>query len=395
VKIAFLSPDVPFPVRHGGHVRTFGLIRSLSSFATLHVLAVGDPADASRPKTRAAFEALGATIQAFRPLGPGHRLGLVSRRPHALWHYDAPSLRAALRAETADIVHVEEAVMAQYAGAVAGPAILDRQKIEWVYHRAVRHLGPGSRLSPLSWLRALRSRLEAARFHRWDLSLKDRFAAVLALGERDRRLLGTLFGAERVHDIPNGVDPGIALPSPRTSQVRFVLLYGSLDYPPNAEAHDQYFRGIWPLIRGATELKTLVVGGGPPLLPLPTGDPRIEIRGFVPDMMSVLGGPGVLVVPLRVGGGIRNKILEALAAGMPVVSTGVGAEGLDIEDGRHYLRADTPGDTAAAIVRLVQDPALVASLARAGSDHVESRYRWPRIAAALEPIYRRAAATRA
>src|SRR5262249_36184424 len=142
---------------------------------------------------------------------------------------------------------------------------------------------------------------------------------------------------------PNGVSPEIALPRSRTGDVSFVLLYGSLDYPPNAEANEAYFREVWPALRAADpDLRTVVVGHGTPLRPLPADDPRVEVRGFVPDVMTVLGSAGALVVPLRVGGGLRNKVLEALAAGMPVVSSRVGAEDLGLEDGRHFLAAETP-----------------------------------------------------
>jgi polysaccharide biosynthesis protein PslH len=394
MRVLFFAPEVPFPVRHGGHVRSFGMIRCLSGFASVHVLAIGDPAQLERAELRAAFQSLGATIEAFLPTGPGRRIGLVSGRPHALWHYWSPALAQAVRAQLAqappDLAFFEEMVMAQYAGLLDCPAILDRQKVEWAYHRNVERFPTATAIvSPLRWLSMLRSRLEAIRFRRWEGELRPRFRTVLVLGEGDRRLLTPIHGEDVVRTVANGVDPAIRLPSARTRAVRFVLLYGSLDYPPNEEANQLYFRKVWPALRRASDLRTLVVGHGVPRRPLPTQDPRVEFRGFVDRIMSVLGEAGVLLVPLRVGGGIRNKILEALAAGMPVVSTGVGAEDLDLVEDRHYLRAESPKEMAEAALRLTQDPALVASLGQAGSRLVEERYRWEGVAGIVETLCRR------
>jgi glycosyltransferase involved in cell wall biosynthesis len=396
LKILFLSPDVPYPVRHGGHGRSFGLIRCLSTFASVHVLAIGAPEDADRPETREAFAAIGATIESFPALGPGRRLGLAGRTPLALWHYRSPALADALRSRAAreppDVAHFEEAVMAQYAPLLDCPAVLDRQKVEWVYLRSVRHfLSPADALSPTCWWRAVRSRLEAARFRRWDESLRDRFAAVLVLGDGDRSALTPVYDGAAVHVIPSGVARAIRTPAARTREVRFVLLYGTLDYPPNAEANELYFREVWPGLRRAEpRLSTLVVGHGVPPRPLPA-DERVELRGFVPDILPVLGGPGALLVPLRVGGGMRTKILEALAAGMPVVSTAIGAENIGLVDGRHYLRAESPAEMTDALLRLARSPELAASLASAGAELIEERYRWEAITRRVELVYREAA----
>jgi len=371
-------------------VRACGMVRCLSRFASVHLLAIGDPDAARRPEVR---EGLGASIEAFPAIGPGRRLGLAGRRPHGLWHYRSPGLATALgtrRVETpTDLAFFEEAVMAQYAGFVGCPAVLDRQKIEWAYHASVRRfLTPAERLSPQAWLRAVRSRLEASRFRRFEQELRGRFGAVFVLGEGDRRLLAPIHGEEVVHVVANGVDARIRMSASRTREVRFVLLYGSLDYPPNAEAQELYFRRVWPALRAASSLDTVVVGHGRPLRPLPTRDPRVQFRGFVPEVLPVLSGPGLLLVPLRVGGGIRNKILEALGAGMPVVSTGVGAENLGLVDGRHYLQAESPAQMIEAVLRLARDPALVASLARAGSRLVEESFRWERIGQQIESVCR-------
>jgi glycosyltransferase involved in cell wall biosynthesis len=113
----------------------------------------------------------------------------------------------------------------------------------------------------------------------------------------------------------------------------------------------------------------------------------VEVLGYVPRIADVLSGPGVLVAPLRVGGGSRTKILEALAAGMPVVSTDAGVENIGVKEGRHYLRADNAEEVVDAVVRLARNPRLVSALAREGTAHIESRFRWDSIGRDLQPIY--------
>jgi glycosyltransferase involved in cell wall biosynthesis len=392
VRVLFLAPYVPFPVRSGGHNRTLGLLRALASFATLDVLAIGSPDDAELPEARRALGPLAASLEVHPATGPGAAeadAGDLARLPDAACHFRSPGLAEAIalgRSPRPDLVHLEELVMAQYLDVLPAPAVVDRQKLEWRYHEEMAGRGGAE----AEWHRA-----EAARFRAWERRLRGRFAAVLAVGEADRELLARSEDAGRVHVAPIAVDDALRFPADRTSAVEHVLLYGSFDYAPNREANARFFAEVWPRLRqAAPDLRVAVVGSGTPPPELPREDPRVELRGYVADVAPVLAGPGVLAVPLRVGGGARTKVLEALAAGMPVVSTAVGVEGLGLTPGRHYLRAEDAEACVAAILRLAREPGLVASLGRAGAELVDARFRWAAIGAALRPVYERAAATR-
>lgn len=390
MRIAFLSPYLPCPVRHGGQNRTLGLIRCLTRFASVEVLAIGDPRASDVDEARSRLEALGARLSVFQATGPGPaeadapRSGSSTadprRLPIAAAHFRSPALREALAALEPDVLHVEEMAMAQYAGVVRCSHVIDRQKVEWLYHAALSRSGGDGPAGHA---------LEAARFRSWEGAMRGRFAKVLVTGPADREALIPFHGSESVHVVPIGVDERISRPQGRTAEIRHVLLYGTLDYPPNTDANELYLRDVWPLLRGALpDLRTLVVGSGraPASLSLDR-DARVELRGYVPEVASVLAGPGVLVVPLRVGGGSRTKVLEALAAGMPVVSTRIGVENLGLTPGRHYLEAETRAAMAAAIERLVRDPPLAAALGREGAAHVDAGFRWEGIGRSLEPIY--------
>jgi glycosyltransferase involved in cell wall biosynthesis len=375
VRAFFLSPYAPWPVRHGGHNRAWSLIRALSRLGAVHVFAIGDPAE---ERSRASIDALGragVTAEVHAPTGPGPAEADPAdllRPPDALSHFRSPTLARALadraRAGAPDLVLVfmEELVMAQYADGLGSPLVIDRQKIEWRYHEALAAMGAD----------AAAHRAEAARFRRFDESLAGRFAAVLVTGRGDAVPLEPLHGADRVHVVPIAVDDRFSRPADRTAAVEHVVLYGTVDYPPNALANASYFREVWPVLQKALPaLRTLVVGSGAPPSSLPAADPRVEVRGFVEDIAPVLQGPGVLVVPLRVGGGSRTKILEALACGMPVVATEVAVENLGLLPGRHYLRAETPAETAEAVLRLVRDPALAEGLGREGAARIDAAFR--------------------
>jgi glycosyltransferase involved in cell wall biosynthesis len=385
MRVLFLSPYVPYPVRDGGRLRAEGLIRCLTRFSEVHVLAVGEPRDADSVLSQQRLAAQGVALDVFGATGPdpGETNGQdVARDPDAVPHFRSPGLAAAVSARSRDwapdVVHFEELVMAQYAAGVTAPRVLDRQKIEWAFHEALA-AGAGSE--------AEAHRREASRFRRFEAATAGLFARTLVTGESDRRLLESI-GAPAVDVVPNGVDEGIVAPTAGRREVREVLLYGTLDYAPNVEANAFYFREVWPLLaRTHPELRTLVVGSGPAPAALRQTGPRVDLRGYVPEIAPLLQGPRVLVVPLRVGGGVRNKILQALAAGMPVVSTAVGVENLGLVHGRHYWNAETAEEMAAAVTLLVRDPARAEALGRDGAAYVDGAFRWDSIAARLEPIY--------
>jgi glycosyltransferase involved in cell wall biosynthesis len=188
----------------------------------------------------------------------------------------------------------------------------------------------------------------------------------------------------RTVTITNGVDcDQFARPAgPRKPDT--AVFVGATHYFPNEEGVLYFLREVFPLIKDKQpRFRFTVVGGNPPLSQVRYQSDAIEITGFVDDVRPFMWESSVFVVPLRMGGGTHFKIVEAFAAGLPVVSTRLGAEAIPVEDGRELLLADTPAEIAAAVLRVLEDPALAERLARAGQAYVRRHFDWSVIGAKL------------
>jgi glycosyltransferase involved in cell wall biosynthesis len=187
--------------------------------------------------------------------------------------------------------------------------------------------------------------------------------------------------------VATGVDTSYFTPRPADAgDLRHLVFTGSMDWIPNEDAMKHFCHDVLPLIRAEEPGVTLsIVGRAPtPAVQRLADITGVEVTGRVDDVRDYVGRAGVYVVPIRIGGGTRLKIFEAMAMARAVVSTTVGAEGLPVTDGRDVLIADRPDDFAAAVVSLIRDPARRVQLERAARDLVVARYDWSAVAGQLE-----------
>jgi len=207
-----------------------------------------------------------------------------------------------------------------------------------------------------------------------------------------RRLDGTLFSSEvdrgrareilpgiRSAVVPNSVDVDYFRPRPDDPPPdgRTLLFFGTQQYFPNLDGILHFLREIWPILsRRHADCRLKIVGADPVREVLAYRGPRVEVAGLVDDLRPHLASAAAVVVPIRVGGGTRFKVLEAMAMARPIVSTAVGAEGIDVTPGQDVLLADDPASFAEAVARLLEDPRLGSSLGAAGRLLVQGRYSW-------------------
>ncbi len=396
MRILLLSPFVPFPPRDGGRIRILELLRGLSEHHDVEVLALADP-DGDDPDGVAELRRQGYAVgavphrrrrgrAALRSLGRGSvNANLVRSRELAT------RLAQRLSVDRFQTVQCEYADMGAYrTGRPGPPGVLDAHNVEYAVNASMVDTASGLRHFPY---RAY-ARREAARRRREEIITWSQMDHVVTVSEVDRATVSQLAPIVPTTVVPNGVDlarirppdPGSAPPSPAGA-----VFVGKMDYRPNVDAVEWFVADVLPAIRSALPDFELTVVGGPlaPAVQAQRRSPGVQVTGRVADPLPFLHRAAVAVVPVRARSGSRLKLLEALAAGTPVVSTPAGAEGLDVIDGEHLLLAEDPAAFAAAVVRLSHDHGRRQRLATAGRRLVEARYGWGPAVEALRAVHER------
>lgn len=211
-----------------------------------------------------------------------------------------------------------------------------------------------------------------------------RFDHVVAVSPEDAAVFRARYGVERVSSVPTGVDTEIFHPSGTVSrQPASIVFTGSMDWMPNEDGMTFFVEDILPLVQRAVPEATLTIVGRNPttrVRALAEGRSDITVTGTVPDVRPFLESASVVVVPLRIGGGTRIKIYEAMGMERAVVSTTIGAEGLDVVDGEHILLADDPQSFADAVIGLLHAPERAEQVGRQAASHVRAHFGWAAVA---------------
>ncbi len=232
--------------------------------------------------------------------------------------------------------------------------------------------------------------LQRRRMEEFERSVCRAVRNIVAVSEQDARIMREQYGAKCVSAVPTGVDIDyFRRPSPAPERTADLVFTGSMDWMPNVDGAVWFVQEVLPRIRKQISGCTVAIAGRHPaaqLRSLAQEDPGIIVTGTVPDIRPWLWGSAVSIVPLRIGGGTRIKIYEAMAAGTPVVSTTVGAEGLDVEQGETILLADDPAEFADACITLLRDQRQAARISANAREMVSNRYSWEAVADVFERI---------
>ncbi|HET7077607.1 MAG TPA: glycosyltransferase [Chloroflexia bacterium] len=400
MRILWLCSYAPYPPDFGGARRTYNLLAQAARAGhsiDLLALATGDPAQDAA--TVDALRALCAHVELVRDpwalpaaLGAadpaavarkrrGQLQSLLSRRSYQFYSHYSARLQAALDRRAAavqyDLVQVEFSQMAYYRLPVGVPAVLDLHNVEYEVLGRVAAGGGAP-------LRRLYNWAEYRKFRRAEPQLWRRFATLLVTSERDGVLVRQHLPGARPVVVPNGVDTAFFHPAPPGAGPEpgadpQIVFTGMMAYYPNHDGALYFADAIWPAIRQALPAaRWLIVGvAPPPEVRALDGTAGITVTGRVDDVRPYVWRSGASVVPLRMGGGTRLKIVEALAMGQAVVSTAVGCEGIAVAPGRNLVVADDPAAFAAAVVDLLRDPARAAAIGAAGRALADRAYSWP------------------
>lgn len=400
-KILVLTPQFPYPPQQGTALRNFNLIAGLAQRHPVYLLSFGEAVGDRSP-----LHQLCAYIWTIPTPQRSMRQRLqglfFSHLPDMAHRLASAQFRARLteicEQEQPEVVQVEGIELAPYLLHIAerrNPCfrpllVFDDHNAEYLLQKRAfetdRHI-------PSRWVAAAYSWIQWRRLQRYERQVCLIADRVVVVSEHDAQALRRLAPELQPSVVPNGVDfsfysaPVLPLrqPGPGPSDLVFT---GKMDFRPNVDAVFWFVREVLPLIhRRAPEVRFWVIGKDPhPRLGPLRSDPSVEITGQVEDVRPYIAAAAVVVIPLRMGGGTRLKVLEAMAMGKAIVSTSLGCEGFDLSSGHELVVADSPAEFAAAVCSLLGEPARRQQLGEAARQFA-TRYDWQRIIPKLEQVY--------
>jgi sugar transferase (PEP-CTERM/EpsH1 system associated) len=401
MQILWLKSDLLLPLDKGGKLRTWHLMRHLATHHEITYLAFAEPD--TRPADIAGMKEVAARVETVTRSDPPKgslrfyadaAMHLIDPLPYAVGKYRSTDFRRRLKRllaeRTFDLIVCDFLFPAvNLPKLLPCPAVIFTHNVEseiWRRHAETKSGAVSRLLYTMQYRRMLRYEGNALR----------RFDGVLAVSDADRDTFDRIYrGAVHVavHVVPTGVDTGYFSPSPSDPDSRELVFTGSMDWLPNEDAMLFFVRDVLPLIRAQEPgVHLSIVGRAPtPAVKKLADDAGIRVTGRVDDVRPFMRDAAVYVVPLRIGGGTRLKIFEAMAMGKAVVSTAVGAEGLPVTNGEHVMIADDPGAFADATVNLLRDIPRRRSLESAARKLVVQKYDWSAVAGELEEALRKIA----
>ena len=388
-RILFVTEKFPHPKDDGGQIRSHAVLAALASTFPVTLLSHAAPSAADEEAVRA----LGVEVETCGAKRPALAVpwyaaqALFTREPYPMRKNFSAAILAAIRSRIARgevrALHLNHLDAAQYVEHLGG----DRGRVRIVFdtHNLLARMYERFASTSGNPLRRAYATIQWWRMARYEPAILRAVDRVLVCSDLERDLVRTA-GARDAMVVPNGVDvAALAVEPRRTSDRPTILFTGGLAYAPNAEGVRWFVLEVLPELRKVLpRFRLVVVGKGAPSSLLAHAVPgEVEFAGWVEDVRAKLAEADLSIAPLRVGGGTRIKILESMAAGVPVVATRVGAEGIEAVDGESILLADEPAAMARAIADLARDPSRARRIADRARALVAERYDWPRV---LEPL---------
>lgn len=394
MRILWLKSEVLHPVDKGGKIRSYQMLKHINRAHDVTYLSFKNPKDSTRSFEQAA-EYCRELVLVGRSEPQKHSfsfysdlaLNLGSKLPYAIQKYRSVEMRRAIERELSERDH--DIVVSDFLVPTVNlgrdrrcPAVLFQHNVEsmiWRRHYEVQTNKLKKAFFRNQWQKMFCYEREACRM----------FDAVIAVSPTDREQMRDEFGLAQVYDVPTGVDTDFFRPL-KTAREPFELVFtGSMDWMPNEDAIVYFIEKIMPRISQWNPQVTLTIVGRNPsarLKSIAETDNRVKVTGGVDDVRPFIGKASAYIVPMRVGGGTRLKIYEAMAMAKPVISTAVGAEGLPVRDGKDLLIANDPEDFALAVIRALDDCEFAAKLGQQARALVSEKFGWENAARAFMQV---------
>jgi glycosyltransferase involved in cell wall biosynthesis len=393
MRILWLKTELLHPVDRGGRIRTYAMLKALrrQHHITYAALDNGAVPEARTLAQEYAHEVVTFPFDAPSRRSVGFALGalqnLASPLPFTVWRFLSEPMRQWVA--DADASRSYDVIVCDFlfpAGNLPAtrqtPMVLFEHNVEAQIWKRLGETSTGWRRKylELQWRRV--ARYEAAQCRGVD--------QVVTVSVDDSEHIRSQYGAVRVGEVPTGVDTEAIQPSGSIARERDHLVFlGAMDWLPNEDGAAFLLNDILPRVRQQRpDVRVSIVGRNPPQRLRTMADliPGVEVTGTVPDVRPYLERASIMIVPLRIGGGTRLKILEGMAMELPVVSTTVGAEGLPLVPGEHILLADNGADFANAILMLLDDPVGADALGARGAALVRAQHGWDRAAESFSDL---------
>lgn len=400
MRLLWISHFLPYPPRAGLLQRSFYLLKNLSRSAEIDLVALNQPrllhplmTGESEPEA-AAVKELGRFCRVLsyvdvdvKTTADQWRLALrslVAPSPYSVAWLKNEKFKRAIKSAVAtskyDVIHFDTIGLAQYLQSIEehkGDAL-----ITLGHHNAESHMLLRRAAKEKNLLKRAYFLQEGYRLSRYERTWCPRFDLNIVCSDLDGQRLGELTGAKPMLTIENGVEVG-SWPRHQVDSDPYSLIFiGTMDWYPNADAVRFFLREVWSrLAQSDSRYRFDIVGSNPPedIRQLAAADSRIHIHGYVEDLSALLTQAGIFICPIRDGGGTKLKVLDAFAAGFPMVAHPVACEGIGVENGKHVLFASSPDEWVAQIRRLSLDRDFAHSLGRAASHHITERYSFSEI----------------
>jgi len=393
LNILFLSTENPFPVDHGHHIRTYHVLKALA--AHHHIYFVAFAQDPSGLKYTHELQGLCKSIKIFQLRFRGWRqavlalVNLFSPLPLIAQKYHDPQtvdyIKKLIDEVKIDLVHIDLLHLANYRRALnSRPCILVNHNVE--------------SLRILRWSKIERNillqyflRYQYFKLRNFERAICTQFNRCIVVSDYDKAFLADLCGGGNFVSVPNGVDADYFQPSDGEVIPNSLVWTGSMKSPYNRDAVIYFLGKIWPIIqRNIPEARVTFVGGSPAKKLKDTAKkyPNINYTDYVQDVRRYVAESAVFIAPLRCGSGTKIKILNAMAQGKPVVTTSIGAEGIDAKPDAEIIIADAPAEFAEKTIYLLRNPQEARKIGLRARKVITEKYDWKIINKKIEQIYK-------